>query len=312
VGIASRITNPDATANGGSLNLNVGELILDRGGTLNLRGLGSGKAGNINVVADDIELDNQSSIDGTTAAGLEGNINLQAQTLQLRGDSRISTDAGDANGGNITLQTQRLQLSENSAISATAGGIGNGGNLAISTELLTLLDESSITANAFEGLGGNIQINAQGLFLSRGSRITASSQLGVDGLVEIEEPEIGPNAGLLDVETKINRQPPVVASVCDRAAGSEFIISGRRNLPPTPEELANNQVSTWLDWRLDEQKIGLGETFAPLEAATTTETKTIVEAKGWVKNNNGVVQLIAPSRSNSTLPPPSTANGCSL
>jgi large exoprotein involved in heme utilization and adhesion len=247
--------------------------------------------------------------DGT---GDAGQLQVAADFIQLRDGGGMTAATNAGNGGNITLQTQRLQLSENSEISATAGGIGNGGNLAIATELLTLLDGSSITANAFEGLGGNIQIHTQGLFVSSGSTITASSQLGVDGLVNIEEPKIEPSADLLNLETKINQQPPVVASACDRTAGSEFIISGRQNLPPTPVELGNNQVSTWLDWRLSEQNFNRLENSASLPAATATEADTIVEARGWVTNQNGTVQLVAPPSHKSHLSPFDAANRCSL
>lgn len=62
----------------------------------------------------------------------------------------------------------------------------------------------------------------------------------------------------------------------DRAAGSEFVISGRENLPPTPAELTNNQASTWLDWRLGQVKVGWTETAAPLTAATVGTSETIV------------------------------------
>jgi filamentous hemagglutinin family protein len=277
--------SPIPSGAAGNVTLNTPFLAIRDGALVNVRNDGTGDAGQLQVTADSIRLGDGGGMTAATARG---------------------------NGGNITLQTQRLQLSENSEISAAAGGIGNGGNLAIATELLTLLDDSQIAANAFEGLGGNIQINAQGLFLSANSAITASSQLGVDGLVNINEPEIDPSAGLLNVETKIDRQPPVVASSCDRTSGSKFVISGRQNLPPTPAELGNNQGSTWLDWRLNETTVEIAESATTLETATATEAKTIVEARGWIENKKGVVQLVAPTSSNSTLPRPNTSNDCSL
>ncbi len=87
----------------------------------------------------------------------------------------------------------------------------------------------------------------------------------------------------------------MIASACDRSLGSEFVISGRENLPPTPDELANNQASSWLDWRLDEQPlemVGRSDTLKP--SSTANQPETIVEATGWVKNENGVVKLVAP------------------
>jgi filamentous hemagglutinin family protein len=277
--------SPVPSGAAGNVTLNTPFLAIRDGALVNVRNDGTGDAGQLQVTADSIRLGDGGGMTAATAAG---------------------------NGGNIILQTQRLQLSENSEISAAAGGVGNGGNLAIATELLALLDDSQIAANAFEGLGGNIQINAQGLFLSKNSTITASSQLGVDGLVNISEPEINPSAGLLNVETKIDKQPPVVASSCDRTASSEFVISGRENLPPTPAELANNQASTWLDWRLrDEGTLELADSSDMLKPATATKSQTIVEATGWMKKENGVVTLVAPSQSNGNMQRPTLRSNCS-
>jgi len=62
---------------------------------------GTGRAGNINIVANLIALDTKGSIDGTTVSGTGANINRQAGDIQLRHNSRITTDAGTTDGGNI-------------------------------------------------------------------------------------------------------------------------------------------------------------------------------------------------------------------
>jgi large exoprotein involved in heme utilization and adhesion len=271
----------------GNVMLNTPFLSVRDGALVNVRNDGTGDAGQLQVTANSIRVGDGG---GITAA----------------------TNAGD--GGNISLQTQRLQL-ENSKISAAAGGMGNGGNLAIASELVTLMDRSSITANAFEGLGGNIQIHTQGLFVSSGSTITASSQLSVDGSIDIEEPKTEPSADLFNLETKINQQPPMVASACDRASGSEFVISGRENLPPTLAEVENNPAFTWLDWRLREKKPAVTEnssTQTSNQLFADDRSESPIEAKGWVKNENGIVKLVAPSRSNGNNRQPTVRNNCSF
>ncbi|TAG23397.1 MAG: filamentous hemagglutinin N-terminal domain-containing protein, partial [Oscillatoriales cyanobacterium] len=78
-GRAFSFVNPNATGNAGSLNLNVNQLIIRDGATVNVASIGSGRAGNINVVADAIALDNKASIDGTTVSGTGANINLRSR-----------------------------------------------------------------------------------------------------------------------------------------------------------------------------------------------------------------------------------------
>jgi large exoprotein involved in heme utilization and adhesion len=50
-------TNPNARANAGSLNLNADRLIVRDGATVTVPATGTGRAGNINIVANSIALD---------------------------------------------------------------------------------------------------------------------------------------------------------------------------------------------------------------------------------------------------------------
>jgi large exoprotein involved in heme utilization and adhesion len=89
---------------------------------------GTGRAGNINIVANSIALDTKGSIDGTTVSGTGANINLQARDIQLRRNSRITTDAGTSDGGNINIKSDILVAlpQENSDITANARTAGGG------------------------------------------------------------------------------------------------------------------------------------------------------------------------------------------
>ncbi|MEQ9233893.1 two-partner secretion domain-containing protein [Coleofasciculus sp. E2-BRE-01] len=304
VGIASRVINPDATANGGSLNLNVGELILDKGGTLNLRALGSGQAGNINVVADAIALDNQSSIDGTTASGAGANINLQAQNILLRRGSRISTDAGNADGGNITINTDTL--------------------VAVPEE------NSDITANAEKGFGGRVSVTAQGIFgiqfrekLTRFGDITATSELGAEfsGTVQIDIRGIDPAQGLAELPTTLTDSSNQIAQTCSsQARNNSFVVVGRGGLPPTPGE-ALNSTPGWIDWRVSGsggageagEAGGAEEAGEAGEVSSTLNTQTpLVEATGWITQPDGTMELVAETSaeisSNSSYPQPCQEN----
>ncbi|MCC5627936.1 filamentous hemagglutinin N-terminal domain-containing protein [Nostoc sphaeroides CHAB 2801] len=180
---ASTNTSGDA----GNLTINTGQLIVrDQaevtvsslfnkryiypGNTVNL-----GKAGNLNVTAHSILLDNQGTLTSNSDLGRGGDITLEVRDLLLmRHNSQISTNAGKT--GNLG---------------------GNGGNININSRFIVAVpnENSDISANAFTGTGGNIQINSQGIFgiesrtkPTEKSDITASSELGVSGVTNINAP----------------------------------------------------------------------------------------------------------------------------
>ena len=123
-------------------------------------------------------------------AGKAGNISIQANTINLTNDGLISTAAANAAGGNITLSTNHLLFLRQGQISTSVkGGSGNGGNITISHPTFVILNQGQIRANADEGRGGDIGITSDQFIASPCSQVSASSRLGVDGKVEIDAPE---------------------------------------------------------------------------------------------------------------------------
>jgi filamentous hemagglutinin family protein len=276
---------PEATGQGGDLTIETGELIVrDRAlvavSSLNPTSDAKG-AGNLQITAQTITLDNQGELTAETASGDGGNITLAVEDLLLlRQRSGISTSAGvvgaGGNGGNITIDTQ------------------NGFVVAVPEE------NSDISANAFTGNGGNIQIRVQAIFgtqfredLTPESDITASSQFGLDGEVEITTPDVDPSRGLVGLPTDVVDASGLIASGCGTpqiAARSEFIVTGRGGLPPTPSETLSSDT-VWTDLRSATTTTG-NRSAEPL-ITQPTDTKLPVEAQGWVINDRGKVVLTA-------------------
>ncbi len=103
---AGRVNFPDLDATGasGDIKLFTNKLIVRDGAGIDVESLGSGNAGNLEVVANSILLDNQGSISAATTSGEGGNISLQTNSLLMRRNSQISATAGGtANGGNINI-----------------------------------------------------------------------------------------------------------------------------------------------------------------------------------------------------------------
>ena len=103
--------------------------------------------------------------------GQAGNLNITADNLFLnQGKLTAETNAvGDSAGANITLNIKDLlRMENNSLISAKASGTANGGNITINNSKGLIIglpsENSDIIANANQGNGGNINITTQNIF----------------------------------------------------------------------------------------------------------------------------------------------------
>ncbi|OWY63952.1 hypothetical protein B7486_50005 [cyanobacterium TDX16] len=265
----------------GNLNISTDNLLVQNGAEVNVSSEGAGDAGNLQVQANSIRLDNGGKLTATSISGEGGNIELSnLNLLLLRGNSEISTDA--------------------------TGGTGNGGNINIDTDLLVGTENSDITANAIKGRGGNIQINTQGIFgiesrsqRTSGSDITATSQQGVNGVVEINRPESDPNADLVTLPAEIIDVSGLVAQGCSAGGsnlargGSEFVVTGRGGLPPTPAEATRSDtvladLGTPVQSQENRSSAAIPSNPTPAESAPP-----LVEANGWVIGDKGEVLLTA-------------------
>ncbi|MBW4501901.1 MAG: filamentous hemagglutinin N-terminal domain-containing protein [Scytonema hyalinum WJT4-NPBG1] len=268
----------------------------------------TGNAGNINIVANTIQLDTQSEINANSATGQGGNIGLEiGNLLLLRRGSFISTNAGTAqqsgDGGNIT-------------INAPSGFI-----VAVRGE------NSDITANAYTGQGGRININSLGIFnFTQRSREDLVQELGTDnpteldtrespindiaafsltdptlsGQVTINTPDVDPSKGLLELPIVLTDTSALIAGTsCGAIAStdsdtdkSQFTITGRGGLPPSPYEPLSSDV-LWSDNRIpniaSQQRSEKPSTKPP----SKDHAVKIVPATGWVFDGKGNVTLIS-------------------
>ena len=264
---------------------------------------GSGEAGTLRVTAGQLRVRDEASI--TVSSGGEapraGNLEITADTLQLenRGVIDASTNAGD--GGNINLQVEDfLLLRQESNISTTAGtdeAGGNGGNIDIDANFIVALpnEDSNITANAFAG-DGRVNIAAQSVFgiefrqtETLQSDITASSQFGQQGVVRFEVPDLDPVSELVNLPENTVDVEELSGSPCDRGLG-KFIVTGRGGLPPTPRESLSRQES-WVD--LVELPSDLPGNSDRSAFQQQSQPDRLVEAQGWRIGDNGEVILTA-------------------
>ena len=259
----------------------------------------TGDGGNIRVMGPrHISLQDGATIEANSeGTGVGGNIQLEADVLSLDGNTTVTATTTSNQGGNITLALQdALVLRNGSQISTTAGlaqAGGDGGNITIDAVegfvVAVPEEDSDIVADAFTGRGGNIRITAQGVLGIEPrsqptplSDIRASSEFGLDGTIEITDLNTDPAQGLITLPSDLLDESQLLAQGCgqitaDATAQGEFYTSGRGGITPlTSDVLGSDDVID--DLRLPE--------------AEPDETP-ITEAQGWSISDDGAVMLTA-------------------
>jgi large exoprotein involved in heme utilization and adhesion len=269
----------------GDLTINTPSLRVTNGGLVTVENNGQGNPGRLRVNVDSLFLDN-GGISATSLLGQGGNIDLQVRNdIVLRDRSGISTRAGTEDTGG-----------------------GDGGNIAIDTGVVAVLENSNVNANAFKGAGGNIRVTTRGLFVSPDSSISASSTLGVDGMVEVNRLGVDPSQGLVELPENFSDPSDRITTDCATDTGNQFVITGRGGLPEDPSQMLRGRT-VWQDLRPLEAT--QPETARSRESAIANSQFPIVEARSWVINANGRVELVAYAPEVTPQPPRHHSANCS-
>ena len=220
---------------------------------------------------------NHGFITATSASGEGGNINLQVgNTLILRNSSQISTRAGTQHSGG-----------------------GNGGNITINGGFIIAVpkENSDINANAFQGNGGNITINTPGLFgiqfrnqQTDLSDITATSQFGINGTVNLNLRETDITSTLVQLPEELIDPSKLIVAGCPTNQDANFTITGRGGLPEDPRQMLLGEVV------LQDLRSPVATARIPVhhqQSSVDSQPPTIVEAKGWIVNPEGQIELVA-------------------
>ena len=308
-----------ATGKGGNIDIFNAELVeLTNGSSISAQTQGLGDdAGDINLNTNNLIVRDGSYINvSTTGDGAAGNLNIAANQIELdSGKLTANTVVGDR--GDITITTDNLLLSARSLISTNAEST-DGGNITITTDNLVALDNSDITANAGQGIGGRVEINAQNIFgieareeQTTASDITATSELGVQfrGDIVINTPEVDPISGLIelpdlpvDVEALITQNPCALKNgrIAD---GSSFIVVGRGGLPPNAEDplIDRGRIVDWVNStdtqvsleEIEKTKNKDQESHPQLVTVQPSISPEIQRAQGLVKTEDGRIFLTA-------------------
>ncbi|WP_375473317.1 filamentous hemagglutinin N-terminal domain-containing protein [uncultured Nostoc sp.] len=243
-------------------------------------------AGELNVMAGSILLDNQGKLLSETDTGQGGNINLRVgNLLLLRRNSQISANAGKAQA------------------------IGDGGNInitALTGFIVATQENNDITANASTSSGGRVQIITKGIFgiqfrdvpSPNTSDITATGATRkLNGNVQIITLDDDLTRGLIKLPINLVDVSQQISTACtpgSRQFQSSFVSTGRGGLPPNPQDILTPDAPQ-IDW-VSVKPTHNNRFIPPVTSKPTTSTpKRIIEATGATLNAKGQIVLSANS-----------------
>jgi len=186
----------------GNVTIHTGRLLVSDGAQVSAITEGEGKGGNLQIIADSVELIGISADDAQVTSGLftrskgsgdagnftidtgrlvvqggavisstslgegtSGNIDITARETLQADDGTISTSTSRSSGGAIAIKARNIRLVGDSDIrSNVASGADNGGNVTLTADSILAFDDSDILAFARDGRGGDITLNTPAFF----------------------------------------------------------------------------------------------------------------------------------------------------
>ena len=273
---------------------------------------GTGRGGNLDINSGNLDLD-RAVISAITTSGDGGNIKLNIQdVLSMSRGSRITTNAGTAeqggNGGNIDINSKFIITvpNENSDITANAFE-GQGGKINIASEKIFWMEQRD-REELIDLLGSSSELSPS---LLSTNDITAFSQQNpnLDGLITINLLNaIDPSRGLTSLPTVFVDASDLIDQSCtlsSNKSSSQFVNTGRGGLPTNPSNpLSPNTTITRLATPIVRRSQTAQKTqtlhrtqnsssSSTIPLPNNQEPESIVEAQGWVRLGNGKIRLVA-------------------
>lgn len=296
---------------------------------------GVGNGGNIVITAPTMAMTDGASIqvsnNSTNAISINpnsqaGQIQIRANTLTLDNKAAITAQTITGNGADIEITAKDLTLRRNSVISTAAGSLqnpGTGGTITLNGNNGSVSAEptenSDIIANAFGGSGGQIKLRAarivgfkqqsgltpqelENLRYNQTSDITVGVDGGLEEIVEDGSANSSEEseeffAEFVQVSSKLVDPAALIIPACRPGANGvtkgrgEFVNTGRGGLPPSPDDpLTSGTVLTPWVTRDTARASQAAEVVVP---PSRTPRTTLVEAQGMVIGSKGEVILTA-------------------
>jgi filamentous hemagglutinin family protein len=236
------IAGTAATGHAGQIEVVAEEIQMHDSGEINAGTYGKGEGGDISVAANKISLNNHSRITALSrGTGDAGSVNLNFADSLLLDNSSVETMTESAAGGSLFISVPKVLYLWNSRITTSVhGGFGNGGNISINQPKFVILNNSKTIAQADAGRGGDINIISKEFLRSTESLVSASSRLGIDGNVFISAPDADLSGDLIVLSSDFLQADSLLKTPCasmDSENLGSFVIAQREGVANYQDDL---------------------------------------------------------------------------
>ncbi|WP_447963427.1 two-partner secretion domain-containing protein [Nitrospira sp. Ecomares 2.1] len=292
-----RIPGPEATGIAGNINIQAGTLNLEQG-LVSARTASAGVGGTIEVSTSQLSLTEGSTITaGSTSTGNSGGINLKADATVLISNSDVTTEATESVGGNISLMANNVTLDNHAIVSASSSGPGNAGSIQITANDTIYLDKATVATDAQMASGGNITLTANQMIQLVDSTIASS--------VQGEEADTTGGDVTLDPDFIILQNSDILAKAVAGQGGNITLIANKAVLLDAQSTLdASSQTGISGAVRIESPIQVLSGTIAPLPDQPVNVAT--LYASRCVAGEGGHFSTFVDSKTDSVAPTPGT------
>ncbi|MFW9261189.1 filamentous hemagglutinin N-terminal domain-containing protein [Nostoc sp. CALU 546] len=206
---------PFAEGSGGNITIDTGHLQLADGGAISSALSGTGKAGNIEIHAKDVEVSDpvidsfSQTVSGITVAvgknavGQGGNVIVESDRLRIFNGGQItSSSLGQGSAGSVNLRVSDIDVQGisqplpdgrilPSTITASSANTFTARSVNITADSLRVRDGAEISvSNSGTGDAGNLNINASNIFLDNGASLRAEANGGSRGNIRLQASDL--------------------------------------------------------------------------------------------------------------------------
>ena len=187
----------------GSISMSAGQIALRKGFVLTTSTFGPGRAGNLQISADTLTMQDSTirsqtvgCQNGQCVAGNAGTVYLDAARLKLQHSKILTLSYNAAPAGAIQINAPQIEILDRSLLSTSTYGAGHAGNLDIHADTLTMkgstIRSESIcqTSQCVSGNAGTVSIDAA-LLMAQGSTISTRSYTAAPaGAINIQSQQV--------------------------------------------------------------------------------------------------------------------------
>ncbi|WP_414581477.1 filamentous hemagglutinin N-terminal domain-containing protein [Scytonema sp. PCC 10023] len=158
-------------------------ILLENNGGAGANTQGLGKAGEITLKADSIEVRDRSGLGSKTfSEGDAGRIEVKANSLLIDNAGFGASSNGEGNAGEMNIAVGDFVVRNYAGLGVETKGAGNAGKINVTANSLRISDNSNFTSvSENTGNAGKISITANSLLIENGSGFTSAAKEGSTG-----------------------------------------------------------------------------------------------------------------------------------